>query len=381
MYDQSFEFIYANTPAPKAPKQVVEALAGPEGEQYRKALNEEVQAHLDNKTMGPPIDPKDLPPGVSIIKLDVILSTKRSGRKKARAIVKGYRMHQGLDYNETFSPVPCITSLRLLLAIATKYDWEIKQGDVHTAFLAAPIDTEIIIAVPNWFALNAKADMTGYTYRKALKAMNGIPQGPRLFNTMSGGVFKKLGLTQCKSEPCLFYNLTHMLYLVVWVDDIFLFYPLESQKHADELWKGTQKDLKLDDPADIEDCLACIIKRDRPNRRMWLSQEPALRKIMMRLNFSEVSEKDTPMTANLKLSKSMCPTAAEAAVQIEEQRWFRSVIACFIYFHNWTRPDISYAVSKLCRFMHNPGKEHVIALKRLMRYLNTTAGDSVLIFR
>ena len=39
---------------------------------------------------------------------------------------------------------------------------------------------------------------------------------------------------------------------------------------------------------------------------------------------------------------------------------------------HWTRPDISYAVSQLCRFMHNPGKEHITALKRLLRYLSTT---------
>jgi hypothetical protein len=48
-------------------------------------------------------------------------------------------------------------------------------------------------------------------------------------------------------------------------------------------------------------------------------------------------------------------------------------VASLIYFANWTRPDISYAVSKWCRFMHNPGNEHVVGLKRLVRYLAGTA--------
>jgi hypothetical protein len=371
MFDDYYDFV--NHINDECPKTVPEALAGPDKEQWRQALNKEVQAHLDNKTLGPPIDPKDLPPGVTAIKMDVLLSVKRSSRKKARAIVKGYRMTQGIDYNETFSPVPCITSLRTLLAIATKHNWEIKQGDVQTAFLAAPIDTKIIIAVPNYFKLNATADMTGYTYRYALKAMNGIPQGPRLFTNKSSGVFKKSGLQQCRSEPCLFFSLKHSLYLIVWVDDIFLFFPTECSKYAEQLWTEIQKELKLDDMADIDDCLACVVKRDRSNCRLWLTQEPAIRKMMLRLDFNETNAKDTPMVPNCKLSKKDCPSAEQAAVMKDEQTWFRSTIACFIYFHMWTRLDISYSVSKLCKFMHNPGRVHIIALKRLLRYLNSAA--------
>ena len=44
-----------------------------------------------------------------------------------------------------------------------------------------------------------------------------------------------------------------------------------------------------------------------------------------------------------------------------------------IYLANWTRPDLAYAVSKLCRFMHNPGEAHVAELKRLLRYLEGTS--------
>ena len=79
------------------------------------------------------------------------------------------------------------------------------------------------------------------------------------------------------------------------------------------------------------------------------------------------------MVANSKLSKKQCPSAEQAAVMSDEQRWFRSNIASFIYLTSWTRPDMAYAVSKLCRFMHNPGRTHIVALKRLMRYLHATA--------
>jgi hypothetical protein len=60
-------------------------------------------------------------------------------------------------------------------------------------------------------------------------------------------------------------------------------------------------------------------------------------------------------------------------VMISEQRWYLSILACMIYFVSWTRPDLAFAVSKLCKYMHNPGREHIVALKRLLRYLKGTA--------
>ena len=53
-----------------------------------------------------------------------------------------------------------------------------------------------------------------------------------------------------------------MLYLVVWVDDIFLFFPSSSTNNAERLWAELQKDLDLDAWEDINDCLACNVTRN-----------------------------------------------------------------------------------------------------------------------
>ena len=52
---------------------------------------------------------------------------------KARLVAKGYRQRQGIDYDETFSPVAMLKSIRILLAIAAHYDYEIWKIDVKTA--------------------------------------------------------------------------------------------------------------------------------------------------------------------------------------------------------------------------------------------------------
>ena len=354
------------------PSSVPIALAGREGKGWSGALDKEVGQHLKNGTFGPVLDAKDLPPGVKVIPFGCVLKLKRDGLKKVRGIIKGFRMTQGLDYNETFAPVPCIAILRFFFALAAKLDWEIKQGDVHTAFLAPKMDTTVFVAVANWFKIGADGSETGYTIRQLMKGVPGIPQGSKLFYKMVLSIFTKLGLTQCKSEFCLYYCVKRKLYLIVWVDDIFLFFPTCAKKEALAVWGQLQKELDLDDWQDIDDCLACVVRRDRANRSLELTQQPAIEKLLLRNDLLQANEKDTPMTAGLKLSKKQCPSAEQAAVMSSEQLWYRSLVASLIYFVAWTRPDMAYAVSKLCKYMQNPGREHIIALKRLLRYLKGT---------
>ena len=47
----------------------------------------------------------------------------------------GFRQVQGVDYNETFSPVAMLKSVRIMLASATFYDYEIWQMDIKATFL------------------------------------------------------------------------------------------------------------------------------------------------------------------------------------------------------------------------------------------------------
>jgi hypothetical protein len=61
---------------------------------------------------------------------------------KARLVVKGFRQVQGVDYDDTFSPVAMLKSIRIILAIAAYFDYEIWKMDVNTAFLNGNLDEE-----------------------------------------------------------------------------------------------------------------------------------------------------------------------------------------------------------------------------------------------
>lgn len=164
------------------PVTMIDAFNSPTRDKWIKGLTSEVISHINNNTMTPPVDPSSLPPGVKPIPLDVVLKVKRNGIYKVRAVVKGWKMRAGIDFNDTFAPVPAITVLRILFALSAKYNWKIKAGDVHTAFLLSPMDSDVWVIVPNWFVRNPSGAETGYSIRKLLRGVPGIPQGPRLFH-------------------------------------------------------------------------------------------------------------------------------------------------------------------------------------------------------
>ena len=67
---------------------------------------------------------------------------------KARLVAKGFRQVQGVDYDETFSPVAMLKSVRIMLAIAAFHDYEIWQMGVKTAFLNGFLEEELYTMQP-----------------------------------------------------------------------------------------------------------------------------------------------------------------------------------------------------------------------------------------
>ena len=70
---------------------------------------------------------------------------------KGRLVTKGFRQIQGVDYDETFSPVAMIKSIQILLAIAAFHDYEIWQMDVKTAFLNGKLEKDVYMTQPEGF--------------------------------------------------------------------------------------------------------------------------------------------------------------------------------------------------------------------------------------
>lgn len=74
-------------------------------------------------------------------------------RNKARLVFKGYSQMEGIDFEETFSPVAKIKVVRLFLAYAAYKDYKVYQMDVKSAFLNGELEEEVYVDQPNGFQL------------------------------------------------------------------------------------------------------------------------------------------------------------------------------------------------------------------------------------
>ena len=79
----------------------------------------------------------DLPDGYRPIGCKWVFKTKRNAkghveRYKERLVAKSYNQREGIDFNETFSPVSTKDSLRIIMAIVTHFDLKLHQMDVRT---------------------------------------------------------------------------------------------------------------------------------------------------------------------------------------------------------------------------------------------------------
>ena len=118
------------------PTNYEEAMMSPDSDKWLEAMKSEIGSMYENKVW----TLIDLPDDRKAIENKWIFKRKTSADStvtiyKARIVAKGFRQVQGVDYNETFSPLVILKSVRIMLAIAAFYDYEIWQMDVKTAFL------------------------------------------------------------------------------------------------------------------------------------------------------------------------------------------------------------------------------------------------------
>jgi len=72
--------------------------------------------------------------------------------------VKGIRQIKDIDFNEIFSPVVKMSSIRIVLSLAATLDLEVKEMDFKTVFLHGDLEEEIYMKQPDGFLVEGKED-------------------------------------------------------------------------------------------------------------------------------------------------------------------------------------------------------------------------------
>ena len=134
-------------------------------EVWRNAIKDEISAILRNNTWTVVKPNKEISP----IGVKWVFQAKKDNmgkvvRHKARLVVKGYAQKQGIDYDEVFSPIARMESIKILIAIAAQENWELHHLDVKTAFLNREIKEDIYINQPKGFLIKGKEDHIDILY-------------------------------------------------------------------------------------------------------------------------------------------------------------------------------------------------------------------------
>ncbi|CAI7900554.1 unnamed protein product [Closterium sp. NIES-53] len=201
------------------PRSYAEAVEGPYSSQWQAAMDAEMASWRSTGTYVDAVPP----PGANIVSGMWIFRVKRPPGSppvfKARYIARGFSQRQGVDYFQTFSPTPKMTTLRVLLHIAAQRDYELHSLDFSTAFLQGSLHEEIWLRRPPGFT----GTFPPGTQWNLRRPVYGLRQAPREWHDTLRTTLAALGFAPSTADPSLFLRTDTSLppfYILVYVDDL-----------------------------------------------------------------------------------------------------------------------------------------------------------------
>lgn len=287
---------------------------------------------------------------------------------KARLVARGHTQELGIDYEEVFAPVARYETIRTLLAASVNEEMHVHQMDVISAYVQGELNDEIYMEQPEMFVKHGHEEKVC----KLLKPLYGLKQSGREWYKKLDNYITKTGGKRTSADPCVyvFGKNEERVIVIIYVDDLIL-----ASKELDRLEyiKSKMKStFKMTDLGQVRNILGINVQREGATGRMHLSQEKYIEDLLEKFNMKHAITVSTPMDPNLKITKEMSPSTEEERQEMQS-RPYRELVGGLIYLANATRPDIAFAASTLSRFCTDPGKDHWITAKRILRYLKATS--------
>ena len=344
------------------------AMEDPDVERWLEAMNLEMESMYSNSVW----ELVDLPDEVRPIGCKWIYKRKKGvdGKVetfKARLVAKGYTQQEGVDYEETFSPVAMLKSIRILLSIAACLDYEIYQMDVKTAFLNGYLEESIYMVQPEGFITKGQEQKVC----KLKRSIYGLKQASRSWNIRFDEAVKTYGFEQNVDEPCVYKYIKdkRVVFLILYVDDILLIGNNVELLSDIKKWLANQFQMK--DLGEASCVLGIQIFRDRKRKLLALSQASYIDKVLIRFAMQESKKGNLPSRHGISLSREQCPKTPQEKESMSRVP-YASAVGSLMYAMLCTRPDICYAVGIVSRFQSNPGFDHWVAVKHILKYLRRT---------
>ena len=344
-----------------------EAMSRPDAKEWKKACAIELEEFVRRKlfTEAPrPVNRKVI--DCKWVFKRKIGPTGKVERYKARLVAKGFTQVEGIDYDETFSPVTRYATIRTLLALSARKDWHVHHIDIKSAFTNPEIDRLMYmeIAPPN-----GSRDKVWELNR----SVYGLKQAAYEWYNEVLAMLKELGFKRSEVDHGLFYKEVNGVILIipVYVDDFTI---VGNDEPAIAEFKAQVSErYEITDLGKVRWILGMHIERDESRRLITISQEQYINNILERFGMSDCRPVSTPMDPNTTLPLLKEP---EPGIDVQD---YQSRVGSLQHLLTCSRMDIAYAVGVVSRHNHAPGKVHLAAVDRIFRYLRGTS-DYVLVY-
>ncbi|CAI7903564.1 unnamed protein product [Closterium sp. NIES-53] len=281
------------------PRSYAEAIEGPYSSQWQSAMDAKMASWKSTCTYVDEVPP----PGANIVSGMWIFRVKRPPGSppvfKARYVARGFSQRQGVDYFQTFSPTPKMTTLRVLLHVAAQRDYELHSLDFCAAFLQGSLHEEIWLRRPPGF-IGSFPPGTQWSLRRPVY---GLRQAPREWHDTLRTTLAALGFAPCTADLSLFLRTDTSLppfYILVYVDDL-VFATADTAGLA-HVKSELQKRHTCTDLGELCSYLGLQITRDRAQRTITLTQSHMVQQVLQRFDFTYSSPQATPLSTRHSLS-------------------------------------------------------------------------------
>ena len=356
-----------------------EAMNSSDAELWDEAEKTEVQTLNNMNTFLP----MKLPPGAKAIPSHMVYKTKKNSagktvKHKARLVAGGHRQVYGRDYDETFAPTAKMRSLKTIVFLAAFFDLELHQLDFTAAFTNAEIgDKDVYIIPPEGW----KSDDKSIVW-KLLKSLYGLKQAGRNWNVIIDKLYRDLGFKPLAKDPCIYFKISKTgkpIFLPLYVDDTMPAFHIKDKLEWDELKTKILSTFKGTDLGEAEWILNMKITRDRENKHIFLSQEQYTLDMLKRFDLFD-SKPDVIPHLSEPIQMNLSDEDEGVPLNPDDHATYRAMIGALLYLANLTRIDICFQVNRLSQFCHAPRAHHLIAAKRVLRYLSGTS-NLALVFK
>lgn len=297
-----------------------------------------------------------------------LVSTKWLFRKKSESVYKARLVARGFEQEEledddNYSPVAKLATFRVLLAVAVKKGYYIRQADIKCAYLYSPLNEIVYIEILE--GVETEYDREEFVILLH-KALYGLKNAPKALNEHLHEFLKSLGFTRLLADACLYIlNIDgEGIYILVFVDDFIMV--SSSQELLNWFKTNLCSKFKLWSYGDIKVFLGIRVVYDRDRGIVELDQEALIEKMSERFGITETME-FTPIEEGLKLEpiKNECDRTKLP---------YKRLLGCLMFLMLGMRADICFCVSYMSRFQDKASDTHFRHLMRVLKYLVTTKG-------